>query len=66
MNIDLEKLKFEKEENFKERLAFIKLWVDYIKNHSDEEWSEQQNIVINSQINQNLRRIRTSISAQNY
>ena len=50
MKIDLNELKKEKEKNFKERLAFVKFWVDYIKGHNDKEWSEQQNIVINSQV----------------
>ena len=38
-------------DNYSERINFIKYWVRYIKNHSDEEWSEQQNILINSQLN---------------
>lgn len=50
MRVDLEKLNKEKKENFKERLNFIKFWVDYIKKHSDKEWSEQQSFLINSQI----------------
>jgi len=50
MNVDLEKLNKDKKENFKERLNFIKYWVEYIKTHKDEEWSEQQNVVIDSQI----------------
>lgn len=40
----------EKEKNFIERLGFIKFWVEYIKTHSDEEWSEQQNSLIDSQL----------------
>jgi hypothetical protein len=43
--------KNEQEKNFIERLEFIKFWANYIKTHSDEEWSEQQNILINSQMN---------------
>jgi len=49
VKINLEELKKAKIENAKERLRFIDFWVNYIKTHSDEEWSEQQNIVINSQ-----------------
>lgn len=37
--------------NQEERLNFVKFWVKYIKTHSDKEWSEQQNMLINSQIN---------------
>lgn len=40
----------EKEKNLIERLEFIKFWVEYIKTHSDEEWSEQQNSLIDSQL----------------
>ncbi len=40
---------FDKEKNRKERLEFIKLWATYVKEHSDEEWSEQQKIIIDSQ-----------------
>ena len=36
--------------NQEDRLNFIKFWAEYIKNHPDEEWSEQQNIIIDSQI----------------
>ena len=48
---DLEKLNEELTENSRERLDFIKFWANYIKTHSDEEWSKQQNILINSIIN---------------
>lgn len=37
-------------DNEEDRLNFIKYWVEYIKTHTDEEWSEQQNVVIDSQI----------------
>lgn len=30
------------------RLHFVKLWVNYIKTHSNEEWSKQQAMLINS------------------
>ena len=36
--------------NHEDRINFVKFWANYIKSHSDEEWSEQQNIVINSQM----------------
>ena len=39
-----------KRENFKERIWFIKYWADFIKMHSDEEWSKGQAILIDSQI----------------
>lgn len=37
--------------NKEERLNFIKFWVEYMKTHRDEEWSKQQNMIIDSQIN---------------
>ena len=36
--------------NKEDRMNFVKFWANYVKTHSDKEWSEQQNIVINSQI----------------
>ncbi len=29
---------------------FIEYWVEYMKSHSDEEWSRQQNMLINSML----------------
>ena len=34
--------------NKQDRLNFVKYWANYIKTHTDKEWSEQQNILINS------------------
>jgi len=51
VKVDLEELKEFKRKNAKERLKFIDFLADYVKTHPDEEWSEQQNIVIDSQIN---------------
>ena len=42
-------LKKIKQSNFKERIWFIKYWVQYMKSHSDEEWSEGQRKLIDSQ-----------------
>lgn len=39
-----------KEKNRKQRIEFVKQWAEYVKNHPDEEWSEQQNLIINSQL----------------
>lgn len=50
VKVDMKKMKRFKEENAKERLRFIDYWANYIKTHPDEEWSEQQNIVIDGQI----------------
>jgi hypothetical protein len=37
--------------NEEDRMNFVKFWADYVRTHRDEEWSEQQNIIIDSQIN---------------
>lgn len=37
-------------DNAEDRINFVKFWVEFIKTHSDEEWSEQQNLLINSQL----------------
>ncbi len=34
--------------NQNERYRFIDTWAEYVKSHSDKEWSTQQNIIINS------------------
>lgn len=36
------------EENNKERQRFVLRWAEYVRTHSDKEWSRQQNVVINS------------------
>ena len=38
------------ESNQKQREEFIDCWVSYMKSHSDQEWSQQQNVLINSQL----------------
>ena len=34
--------------NQKQREWFIDYWVNYMRSHPDKEWSEQQNVLINS------------------
>jgi len=36
--------------NKEDRINFVKFWADYVRDHPDEDWSEQQNIVIDSQM----------------
>lgn len=50
VKVDLEEMKKFKEQNAKERLKFIEYWANYIKNHSDKEWSSQQKKLIDAQI----------------
>lgn len=37
-------------DNQEDRTNFVKYWANYVKTHSDKEWSRQQNIIINGQI----------------
>jgi hypothetical protein len=48
--IDLKELKKMKKRNFEERLKFIDMWCEYIKNTPNRVWSTQQAELINSQI----------------
>ncbi|MFQ5620266.1 MAG: hypothetical protein ACE5FT_00310 [Candidatus Nanoarchaeia archaeon] len=41
-HIDLKELDKQKEKNFKERLAFIDLYVKWLKKTPNKEWSDQQ------------------------
>ncbi len=50
----MNQLKKSMELNQKSRRWFIERWVEYMKTHSDKEWSRQQNILINSLV-QNAR-----------
>jgi len=36
--------------NKEDRLNFIEFWANYVRTHKDEEWSKQQNVLIDSQI----------------
>jgi hypothetical protein len=44
-----EELRRIKKSNFKERIWFIKYWIEYMKTHPDEEWSEGQRKLIDAQ-----------------
>lgn len=39
-----------RETNDKDRMWFVRKWAEYVKMHPDKVWSKQQNILINSQI----------------
>jgi len=45
--------------NKEDRMNFVEYWANYIKNNPDEVWSRQQNVLINSQI-QNARHFKLS------
>ena len=31
-----------------QRMKFVEFWAEYVKTHSDQNWSKQQNVIINS------------------
>jgi len=35
-------------ENQKEQFRFIDQWAEFVRTHSDQDWSAQQNVIINS------------------
>lgn len=37
-------------DNREERMNFIEYWADYVRTHSPMDWSRQQNVIINSQL----------------
>lgn len=45
----IEEIKTDKIRNFRDRIWFIKYWANYVKTHSDKEWSKGQAILIDSQ-----------------
>ncbi len=58
IKIDPKKLKEERISNFKERIWFIKYWVEYMKKSTDKEWSGQQAKLINAQF-ENLKNFKS-------
>lgn len=36
--------------NEEDRMNFVKYWAEYVRTHDDEDWSKQQKILIDSQI----------------
>src|SRR3989338_2430223 len=36
------------QDRLKDRLNFVEYWAEYVRTHSDKEWSKQQNVLINS------------------
>ena len=42
------------EDNGKARMLFVEYWAEYVRTHSDKDWSRQQNVIINSAL-QNAR-----------
>jgi hypothetical protein len=46
-DFNLEELEKQKEENFKDRLEFIKKYAEWVKKTDNSEWSKQQAEVVN-------------------
>ncbi|MUV88172.1 hypothetical protein GJ631_16835 [Natronomonas sp. CBA1123] len=46
---NLEELREQQRANVQQRREFVKQWAEYVKHHSDEEWSSEVNDVIDSQ-----------------
>ena len=49
MESAIEEIKTDKMRNFRDRIWFIKYWANYVKTHSDKDWSKGQAILIDSQ-----------------
>ena len=49
VKVDLNEMNKFKKKNFEDRLKFIEYWIEYIKEHSDKEWSEGQGKFIDAQ-----------------
>ena len=60
-----ETLEEKHEKNRQQRCAFIKEWAEYVRTHPDDDWGEQVNTLINSQIEsaQHFEDIRPDLDA---
>ncbi|HRZ85887.1 MAG TPA: hypothetical protein P5277_03840 [Candidatus Paceibacterota bacterium] len=47
-NLKIKKFMEPGKNNKEDRLNFVDFWAEYVRTHTDEEWSKQQNILINS------------------
>lgn len=43
--------------NKEDRMNFVRYWAEYVRTHDDEDWSKQQKVLIDSQI-ENARNFR--------
>jgi hypothetical protein len=48
--VNFETLEEQQRENHADRLAFVKQWARFVREHDDETWSRQQNVVVDSQL----------------
>ncbi len=47
-----------KERNRQDRLWFVDFWANYVRTHPDEDWSRQQNVLMNSVYGETARKNR--------
>jgi hypothetical protein len=47
-------------DNKEERMNFVKFWAEYVREHSDDDWSRQQNLLINSQLKNSRKNLQSS------
>jgi len=52
--------------NKEDRMNFVEFWVDYIRTHSDREWSRQQKVLIDSQVKNAKKQLIKLISVKDY
>ena len=48
--MDSDEFELSQRQNAEQRRAFIRRWTEYVRTHDDEEWSRQQNKLIDSQL----------------
>lgn len=48
--LNSEEFEADRRRNTERRRAMIKRWAEYVRSHDDEEWSRQQNRLIDSQL----------------
>ena len=53
--VDLEELQKQKDQNLKERLAFIEKYAEWVKSKKNKEWSEQQKMMIDQRSSSNCQ-----------
>jgi len=49
--------------NREDRINFVKFWANYVRTHSDKEWSRQQNVLIDSQIEHAHNLVRKTVDS---
>lgn len=45
-------------------MKFVELWAEYVRTHSDKDWSEQQKMLIDSQFKSSRQKFSRKISSE--